>query len=60
MSAARWVQMNASADDTVSQAWAGAGAGAGAIHAVSLRWDGHQYVSWQVDDFCDRFNVTAV
>lgn len=73
--------ISASADYSVSQAWAQA------IHGASPRWDGIRYVSRQmnkgfayaiykrsglrklkaeklkarqVDDLCDRFNVTAV
>jgi hypothetical protein len=73
--------ISASADYSVSQAWAKA------IHGASPRWDGIRYVSRQmnkgfayaifkrsglrklkaeklkarqVDDLCDRFNVTAV
>ena len=73
--------ISATADYTMSQAWARA------IHGASTRWDGVRYVSRQmnkgfayaifersgllklraeklkarqVDDLCDRFNVTAV
>ena len=46
--------ISASGDYTTSQAWARA------IHGSSPRWDGIRYVSRQVDDLCDRFNVTAV